>query len=107
MPPPARLGTRTPRQASVVPAPHLQPLLRRQLQLPLQLRARLLPVDEIAKPAPHAPVPAVQPAAGLAEIRDRGQFGVDGPRRVPAAVELVAGGLRAVFVFEARVDVAY
>jgi len=63
-------------------------------------------MDEIAEPAAHAALAAVQSAARLAEIRDRREFAVDGARGVPAAVESVAGFLRRVFVFETRVDVA-
>lgn len=62
---------------------------------------------EVAEAPPHAPLAAVQPAAGLAEIRHGRQLAVDGPRRVPARVELVAGLLSGVFVLEARVHVPY
>lgn len=61
---------------------------------------------EIAEPAPHAPLAAVEPAARFAEIGDGGKFAVDGAGGIPATVEGVAGFLRRVFVFEARVDVA-
>lgn len=63
-------------------------------------------MDEIAEAAPHAPFPAVEPAAGLAEIGHGGELAVDGAGGVPARVERVAGLLRRVLVFEARVDVA-
>ena len=86
--------------------PHPQPLLRPQLQFPLQLRTRLLAMDEIAEPAPHASFPAVEAATGFSEIGDGGQLAVDGARGVPAAVKGVAGLLGRVFVFEAGVDVA-
>ena len=61
---------------------------------------------EIAEAAPHAALAAVEPAARFPEVGDGGQFAVNGPRGVPAAVEGVAGFLGRVFVFEARVDVA-
>ena len=82
------------------------PLLRAQLQLPLQLRTRFLPMYKIAKPTPHASLSAVQPATRFSEIRHGTEFAVDRPRGVPARVECVAGLLRRVLVFEARVDVA-
>jgi len=63
-------------------------------------------MDEIAEAASHATLAAIQPAARFAEIRDRRELAVDGPRRVPARVQRVAGFLRAVFVFESCVDVA-
>ena len=63
-------------------------------------------MDKIAEPAPNAPFAAIEPAASFAEIRDGGQFAVDGAGGVPARVEGVAGLLGGIFVFEARVDVA-
>ena len=63
-------------------------------------------MDEVAEAAAHAALPAVQPAAGFAEIRDGGELAVDGARGVPPAVEGVAGFLGRVFVLEACVDVA-
>ena len=106
IPLPSRLRTRTPRRTPLIPPPLPQPLLGPQLQLPLQLRARLLPVYEIAEPAPDAAFAAVEPTARFPEVGDGRELAVDGPRGVPAAVECVAGLLRRVFVFEARVDVA-
>ena len=61
---------------------------------------------EIAKAPPYTPFPAIEATAGFAEIGDWGKFAVDGPGGVPARVELVAGFLRGVFIFEAGVDVA-
>ena len=63
-------------------------------------------MNEIAEPAPHASFPAIQPTARLPEVRHGAELAVDGARGVPARVERVAGFLRRVFVFEARVDVA-
>lgn len=60
---------------------------------------------EIAKATAHTPFARVESTAGLAEVRHWRQLAVDGPRRIPAAVEGVAGFLRRVFIFEARVDV--
>ena len=106
IPLPRRLRTWTLTHAPLIPPPRPQPLLRPQLQLAIQLGARLLPMYEIAEAPPHAAFAAVEPAARFPEIGDGGQFAVDGPRGVPAAVEGVAGFLGRVFVFEARVDVA-
>jgi len=106
VPLPRRLRTRTPTRAPLIAAPFSEPLLRAELELALQLLARVLAVDEIAEPASHAAFPAIEPAACLAEIRHRRQLAVDGPRGVPAGVEGVAGLLRRVLVFEACVDVA-
>lgn len=60
---------------------------------------------EIAKPTPHASFSAVQPTTRFSEIRHGAEFAVDRPRGVPARVKCVAGFLRRVLVFEARVDV--
>ena len=54
----------------------------------------------------HTPLAAVESTTRFAKIRHGGEFAVNGPRGVPAGVEGVGGGLRAVFVFEAGVDVA-
>lgn len=63
-------------------------------------------MDEVAEAAAHATLAAVQAAARFPEVGDGRQLAVDGARRVPAAVEGVAGVLRRVLVFEARVHVA-
>ena len=63
-------------------------------------------MDEIAEPASHASLPAIQPTARFSEVGHGRELAVDGARGVPAGIEGVAGGLRGVFVFEARVDVA-
>lgn len=63
-------------------------------------------MDEIAKPAAHTTLPAVQATTRFAEIGDGAELAVDGPGRVPAAVERVAGRLRAILVFETGVYVA-
>lgn len=63
-------------------------------------------MNKIAKPAPHAPLPRVQPAARLPKVRHRAQLAVDGAGGVPPAVEVVAGLLGRVLVLEAGVDVA-
>lgn len=102
-----RLRTRTPTHTPLIMPPLPQPLLRTQLQLPIQLRTRLLAMNEIAEPATHAPLTAVQPTTSFAEIGHGGKFAVYGAGGVPAGVQRVAGGLRRVFVFEACVDVAY
>jgi hypothetical protein len=61
---------------------------------------------EIAETASDATFPTIQSAAGFAKIGDGRELAVDGTCGVPAGVELIAGFLRAVFVLEARVDVA-
>ncbi len=63
-------------------------------------------MDEVAEAATDAALAAVKPAAGLSKVGDGAQLAVDGPGGVPAAVEGVAGLLRAVLVLEAGVDVA-
>lgn len=106
IPLPRRLRARTPRRAALVPAARLQPLLHAELELAVQLRRRLLAVDEVAEAAAHAALARVEAAARLAEIRHGRQLAVDGARGVPARVERVARLLRRVLVLEARVDVA-
>ena len=63
-------------------------------------------MDEIAEAASNASFPTVQPTTGFAEIGDGRELAVDGASCIPARVQRVAGFLRAVFVLEARVDVA-
>lgn len=106
IPLPRRLRTRTPTHTFLIMAPRAQPLLRPQLQLPLQLRTRLLAMYEIAEAAANTAFAAVEPTARFPEIGHGRQLAVDGAGGVPAAVERVAGRLRRVFVFEARVHVA-
>jgi hypothetical protein len=103
---PRRLRAWTPRQAALIPAALAQPLLGRQRELAVELVAGLLAVDEVAEAAAHAAVARVEAAAGLPEVRHGRQLAVYGPPRVPARVERVAGLLRRVLVFEARVDIA-
>lgn len=105
-PPPGRLWARAPADAPLIPTPHLQPLLRRELQVALKLRARNLTMYEVAEAAAHAALAAVQATARLAEIGDGRQFAINGAGGVPARVEVVASLLCAVFVFEPCVDVA-
>jgi hypothetical protein len=62
-------------------------------------------MNEIAETASDTSLPAIQPTARFAEIRDGGELAVDGAGGVPAAVECIAGFLCGVFVFEACVDV--
>ena len=106
MPLPRRLRTRTTTHTPLILAPQLQPLLRRYRQFPVQLRARLLAMYEITKAAAYTALAGIEPTAGLPEIRHGREFAVDGAGGVPARVEGVAGALRAVFVFEAGVDVS-
>lgn len=102
---PGRFRTRRSRRATAL-RPHLEPLLGAQLQLAVQFRAGVLAMDEITESAPNAALPAVQTTARLAEVGNRREFTVDRPRSVPARVQIIAGLLSAVFVFEPRVDVA-
>ena len=104
--PPRRFRARGPRHAPLIPPPRAQPLLRRELELAFQLRARLLAVDEVAEAAADTALAAVEATARLPEVCDGRELAVDGASGVPARVELVAGGLGAVLVFEAGVDVA-
>lgn len=61
---------------------------------------------EVAEAAAHAALARVEAAAGLAEIGYGRELAVYGAAGVPARVEVVAGFLGGVFVFEAGVDVA-
>ena len=106
IPPPRGLGTRTPTHTPLIPTALAEPLLGAQLQLALQLGTGVLAMDEVAEAAAHAALAAVQAAARLAEVGHGRELAVDRARRVPAAVERVAGFLRRVFVLEASVDVA-
>lgn len=106
IPLPRRLGAGTPARAPVISASGPEPLLCAELDLPVELVAGVLAMDEVAEAAAHAALAAVEAAAGFAEVRHRRQLAVDGPRRVPARVQRVAGFLRRVLVLEARVDVA-
>jgi hypothetical protein len=63
-------------------------------------------VDEVAETAADATLAGVQATTGLAEVCDGTELAVDGATGVPAGVELIAGFLGGVFVFEAGVDVA-
>lgn len=63
-------------------------------------------MDEIAEPAPHTALAAIKTTTGFPEIRHGTQLAVDGPRGVPAAIEVVTGLLRRLLVLEARIDVA-
>ncbi len=63
-------------------------------------------MDEIAEATSNTSLPTVQSAAGFAEIGNRRELAVDRARGVPTGVEGVACFLGAVFVLEARVDVA-
>lgn len=63
-------------------------------------------MDEIAESAPHTALTAIKTTTGFPEIRHGTQLAVNGPRGVPAAVEVVAGLLRRLLVLEARIHVA-
>lgn len=101
-----RLRRRASTHALLVTTSHAQPLLRAELQLPIQLCARLLPVDEVAEPTPHAALTTIESAASLAKVGHGAEFAVDGARGVPARIQRVARRLRALLVLEARVHVA-
>lgn len=106
VPPPRRLGRGRAASALLVAAAHAQPLLGAVLELAVEVVRGVLAVDEVAEAAAHAAVARVEPAARLPEVGHGAELAVDGARRVPPRVELVAGLLRRVFVLEARVDVA-
>jgi hypothetical protein len=61
---------------------------------------------EIAEPSTHTALATVEPAAGLTEVGDGGEFAVDGSAGVPARVEGVACFLSVVLIFEACIDIA-
>lgn len=62
-------------------------------------------MDEVAEPASHTPLAAIQSTTRFSEICHRRKFAVYGSRGVPAGVECVARCLGVFFVFESRVDV--
>ena len=101
-----RLRTSAPAHTPLVLPTTPQPLLRTQLQLPIQLGTRLLPVYEIAKPTAHTALPAIEPTARFPKIRDGTQLAVHRLRGIPPAIQRVARLLRTVFVLEARVHVS-
>ncbi len=103
---PRRLRARTPTRASLISPSKSQPLLRTQLNLPIQLRTRILPMDEIAETTTDTSLPTIQSAAGFAEVGDGRELAVDRARSVPSRVQGVASFLRGIFVLEAGVDVA-
>ena len=106
IPLPRRLRARTPRHTSLIPTSQSQPLLRTQLQLPLQLGTRVLPMNKIAEATSDTSFPTVQPTTGFAEIGYGRELAVDGTCCVPARVKRVAGFLRRVFILETCIDVA-
>ena len=63
-------------------------------------------MNEIAEAAPHTSLATVESATRLPEIRHGAQLAVDRTGGIPAAVQRIAGLLRAVLVLEARVDIA-
>src|SRR5690349_124009 len=67
------------RHTSLISATRLQPFLRSKLQLPLQLGARLLPMNEVAEASSHAALTTVQATARLPEVCDRAQLAVYRP----------------------------
>lgn len=105
-PPPGGIGRGRPADAAGVAPALLEPLLGAERQLAVELVAGVLAVDEVAEAAADAALARVEAAAGLAEVGDGAELAVDGARGVPAAVELVAGGLGRLLVLEAGVDVA-
>jgi len=106
IPLPRRLRARAAAHTLLVAAPHLEPLLCAEGEVPVELGAGVLAMYEVAEPAPHAPFAGIEAAARLAEVGDGAELAVDGPARVPPGVERLAGLLGRVLVLEARVDVA-
>lgn len=100
------LGAGGPRGAAGGAAALLEPLLGAEHEVAVELVGGVLAVDEVAEAAADAALARVEAAAGLAEVGDGGQLAVDGPRGVPARVEVVAGLLGRLLVLEAGVDVA-
>ena len=101
-----RLRACAPADTALVATALSQPLLRRKLQLSVQLRRRLLAVNEVAETAAHTSIAAVQPATCLPEVRNRAQLAIDRPSCVPPAVQALTRGLCRILVLEARVHVA-
>ena len=103
---PLRFRTRASAHTLIILPSHPQPLLRAQLEFPIQLGTRLLLMNEVTKPSPHATLPTVQPTTSLSEIRHGTEFAVDRSRGIPSRIERVAGRLRRLFVLEPRIHVA-
>lgn len=101
-----RLRRRRPANAALVATTRAQPLLSAECDFAIELVRRLLAVNKVTEAAAHAPFARVEAAACFAEVGDGAEFAVDRARGVPAAIELVAGLLGRVFVFEPCVDVA-
>lgn len=75
-----------PGHAPLVPAAHLEPLLGAEREVPIELVAGVLAVDEVAEAATDAAFARVEAAAGFAEVGDGAELAVYGARGVPAAV---------------------
>lgn len=63
-------------------------------------------MNEVAEASSDTALATVEPAAGLPKVRDGGELAVYGPSGVPSGVEVVAGLLGVLLVFEAGVDIA-
>lgn len=70
IPLPCGFWRRTLAHAPLIPSPLLQPFLRRQLQLSVQLRTWLFPVYEIAKTPSDTAFPTVQATTRFSKVRD-------------------------------------
>jgi hypothetical protein len=101
-----RLWARTSRSTPRISASLSQPLLGGELDLAVQLIARVLAMYEITETTTDTALTTIKATAGLAEVGDRRELAVDGARSIPAGVKGVAGFLSGVFVLEACVDVA-
>lgn len=105
IPPPRRIGRGTSTHTPLILPPHPQPLLRAQLQLPIQLRTGLLAMNEIAEPTPHTSITGIEPTARLPKVCHGAQFAINRPCGIPPRTQFVASLLRRILVLEAGVDI--
>ncbi len=103
---PRRLRRRTPTHTPLIASSFLQPLLRAQFQLPIQLRTRLFPMYKITESSSHAPLSTIEPTTCLPEIGDRTQLAIYRPRRIPPRIQRITCLLRILLVLEPCIHIA-
>ena len=103
---PGGLWTRTPCHTPLIPAPHLQPLLRRQLQLAFQIGTGFFAMNEITEAEPHTPVARVKPTTRLAKISHGRQFTINRFGSIPPTVERITCLLSRILVLEPCVHIS-
>ena len=80
---PCRLRARAPGLAPLVPATIFQPLLCRELQVPIHIRAGHFAMDEVAEATTYAAFTAIQATTRFAEICDGRKLAVDWSCGIP------------------------